>query len=75
MKKIDNWFNFIIGILVYAYWAFLTISLIMKIVENLFNGYIGIFTSRSTVELALMAILLMVSGDYLSKSSIKKEEV
>lgn len=78
MKKVNNWANFILGLLATWYGYFLIIMIFLGMFGAMTNEYIKFttfITSTETMQQVLMTILLIISGDYLTTSSIDKEEV
>ena len=78
MKKVNNWINFILGLLANWYGYFLLLMIFIGMFGAMTNEYIKFslyITSTETIQLILMAILLVIAGDYLTTNSVDKEEV
>jgi len=74
MKKINNWTNFILGLLANWYGYFLLLMIFIGMFTNKYIKFISYITATGTIQLILMALLLVIAGDYLTTNSIDKEE-
>jgi len=77
MRKVNNWLEFLLGVIVYIY----GLGLMLVIVVGMFGilssniSFFTFITSLNTMQTVLISILLMISGDYLVKNSSDEEEV
>ena len=77
MKKVDNWVNLILGLLINFYGLFLMLMILIGTIDVILDERIKFITyiiSDNTMQSILIATLLIISGNYLMNNSINKDE-